>query len=400
MIDIVSKYNRVKKIEDELQARYHVWPEGSGGCSQIEKCPTSRSQQLAGIKFPPKIIKEGWHGITKERGGMRTGNMIHEDVGLALEIDFLNYRDTDPEYKDLEYITEVYVIVPITSRYTAISPIDVMYYKKGAIEKQMIHFKDFSEEMWVVVDPSKVVKIIDIKSGGDFNYYMHLVDGKIPNDYMAQFHVYMEGAGKKVLTVLAFHKQYGRLKTIEVVWNDAFRRQMTQIQERVDMLTKKYKEGKKVNLTKADLSCLWENGNIDWYSCPMSVTYEEMGGRVAGKPSLHLLKPCPAACKIIKRKAKAQFVNLSKWKRGKAHVRIMKGVGEVKTDDLVSYLNIINKKRKKAAEKNNTDYIPLRPHKGFKIGEYIMSKNKSGTNYVDTIYDAFTKYKEMDNEKT
>ena len=94
MINLEEKYERTKKAEDKIQAKYHIWPEGSGGCSQIEKCPTSRSQQLAGIKFPVKIIKEGWHGITKERGGMRTGTSAHEDIGLSLEIDFLNHKQS------------------------------------------------------------------------------------------------------------------------------------------------------------------------------------------------------------------------------------------------------------------------------------------------------------------
>ena len=400
MVDVIAKFNRVKKIEDKQQAKYHIYPEGFGGCSSVRKCPTSRAQKLAGIRHPKKIILPGWIGITNEKGGMRTGTVAHGEVQVTLEIDYENHKDDDPEYEGLNYNYEVYVIVKITNNYIVISPVDIIYSKDGAIILQMIEFKDFKEFMPVVKNKDLVVEIYDIKSGGDFNFYKHLKEGKIPDDYMAQFHIYMKGTGKKKLGVFAYHKQYGRVKVIDVIWSDEFWDKIVEMQERVDELVEHYKKRHEVYwkepiLETKDLACLWKNDNIDWYSCPLSITREEMSGMVEGKPKLVLVKPCEHACKILKDKATAQFIKLTKWKRGKSHVRIIKTVGEVEGNDLINYLLAINMKKKKNADTKGFEYIPLKPSKHFTMDEYIMSKNKSGTVYVDTLYEAFAKYKEI-----
>lgn len=402
MVNILEKYARTKDLEDKQNAKYHIYPKGFGGCSAIMVCPDSRAQKIVGIVYEPKIIEPGWQGITNERGGMRTGTTGHEEIQLALRIDYENNRETDPEYKDILYSDEVYVIVPITDKFTAISPIDVLYSKHGAIALKRIQFKDFSEDMMCIIDKSKVVDIYDIKTGGDFSYYQKLVEGNISDAYLAQFHVYMKGAGVKELKILAFHKQYGRTKIIKVVWDNNFWEEVITRQERVDELIQFYETTKDLDgnfsynkpiLTAKDLSCLWNDGNIDWYSCPQSITYEERD--INGKPMLRLLKPCESACKILVRKAIAQFTKLSKWKRGKSHVFIVKCIGEVTSNDLADYLTRMNKKRKEKTEKYHTEYAPLKPNKNFSLDEYLLCRNKSGTVFVDTLYEAFTKYKEM-----
>ena len=142
MVNILEKYNRMKDAEDKRNSKYHIYPKGFGGCSSIRVCPDSRSQKMAGIIYEPKFIEPGWAGITNERGGMRTGTTAHNEIQLALLIDWENNRD-DPEYKDILYSEEIYVIVPITENFTAISPIDVLYYKRGALHLKTIQFKDF-----------------------------------------------------------------------------------------------------------------------------------------------------------------------------------------------------------------------------------------------------------------
>lgn len=402
MVNILEKYARTKDLEDKQNAKYHIYPKGSGGCSAIMVCPDSRAQKIAGIKYEPKFIEPGWQGITNEKGGMRTGTTGHQEIQLALLIDYENNKDTDPEYKDIIYSEEVYVMVRITDNFIAISPLDVLYSKDGAIGMKQIQFKDFTEFMPVIIDKSKVEDIYDIKTGGDFSYYQKLVEGNISDAYLAQFHVYMKGAGVDTLKILAFHKQYGRTKIITVVWDDNFWEGVVARQERVDELIEIYEKidtefwlefRNKLKLTAKDLSCLWNDGNIDWYSCPQSITYEERDQN--GKPTLKLLKPCDNACKILARKAIAQFTKLSKWKRGNSHIFVVKPIGEVTGNDLADYLTRMNKKRKDKAEKWGGEYAPLKPNKNFELGEYILCRNKSGTVFVDTLYEAFRMYKEM-----
>ena len=398
MVNILKKYARLKELEDKQGSKYHIYPKGFGGVSAIMVCPDSRSQKMAGIFYPAKFIEPGWAGITNEKGGMRTGTTGHNEIQLALQIDFENNRDEDPEYRDVFYDYEVYVIVKITDNFTAISPIDVLYYKKGAVGMKLIQFKDFSEFMNIIVDKSKVVEVYDIKTAGDFSYYQKLVKGNISDAYLAQFHVYMKGAGIKTLGIFAFHKQYGRTKIIDIVWDENFWEEVITRQERVDELIEHYEkrdedDWKPPTLSAKDLSCLWQDGNIDWYSCPRSITREERDQN--GKPSLKLVKPCDNACEILIRKATKQFAKLTAWQRGKSHIKIIKIPGEVTSDELAKYLTNENKKIKAKAEKFGKEYIPMTPSRHFSIHEYILCRNKSGTIYVDTLYNAFVKYKEM-----
>jgi len=212
-----------------------------------------------------------------------------------------------------------------------------------------LQFKNVVKMMPFKHPKETYIKIYDIKSAGNYGFYHTLEEG-ISDTYKAQFHGYMKGTGLNEITCLDIHKAKARMFEITCTWDEYFWEEVIAKQHRKIELAELLKNKSSHSIQRTDLECYCDGNYIAWYSCPLSETYEE--DNRWGEPKLKLKALCKPAQEFYRIDALKKFRIGQMWIRG------------------MSYITIKEMR-----------------------GNLIISTNKGGTEFKDTLHSALMKFK-------
>jgi len=362
-VNIPEIINKVLVARDVAEKEYHIHQKGKIGGSGTINCVALDSLKWAGVKIPKTT------GIKAKKGGMWVGKHDHIITQDMLE-DVFGYDDELYEHiiklrkeiraihPDLVYASEIYITIIVSSYLTIESPIDIAFLKEPGYIMKSITFKNKSFTVRVPVDNAEWVEIWDIKTCSDYAYYKYLNMHTISEDnpishtsdkYKAQMHVYMKGTGLKECHILYINKLNFDMFVHTVKWDEEFWNKIVHTLKRKWVISNSIRNNKPISIKFEELAF---NGDdlIECRYCPFSETHEEL--QKSGRIKLILDKPCEIAQDYVRKDAMHIFKEGQKWKRGMSHITI-----------------------------NRID------------GDIIYSTNKSGKEYVDTIFVAIKTFK-------
>ena len=161
----------------------------------------------------------------------------------------------------------------------------------------------------------------------------------------------MKGTGLGKIGFIIVNKGNGQMCLKECIWSKEFYFEINKKEIRKVELAKLMVSGAIV-VNPSDFTYLVEEDTMECRYCAHSETEDDYAD--SDRPILRLIKPCAGACEFIKKEAMAKFKVKQKWKRGRSHITIHEIVDEV-----------------------------------------IISQNKSGTIYTDSIYTAIKMFEAM-----
>ena len=220
---------------------------------------------------------------------------------------------------------------------------------------QEVQFRNIRKVVPVKHPDAKFVKLWDFKTAGNYGYYKMLREG-ISDDYKSQFHGYMFPAELRELETIIMHKAKARMFSITCTWDEDFWQEILLKQHRKIELTKALLQKASNFLKRTDLQCYCDHDSIAWYSCPLSKTHDDENQY--GEPKLKLDALCKPAEEFFKKDALKKFRPGQMWIRYMSHITI----------------------------------------KEFR-GNLIISVNKSGTEYKDTLRHALKTFKPKPGQK-
>ena len=303
--------------EEEIQGKEdletHLHKPNRIGASNVGGCVWLRAWKEARLPTPEIT------GLKADKSVFPLGHLIHGYVA-----------DKSKKYGQKNHLfveDEVIVETKLTNQTIVESPIDIAISQHPIFVTEMHEFKNKPIEMHKCVDPSKLEMIFDTKSCGEYEYW-HVLQKGPSFKWKAQMHIYMKATNLMEITILMYYKPKGWMSEIVIKWDDEIWNKINTLQTRVEELTLLFQSGlASVNdlLKATDLEYFGYEDDPDfkpicWYSCPFSVTKEDVDDK--GKPSLVLEKPCPFACHYLQEKAMAKFKVGQMWKRGLSHITI------------------------------------------------------------------------------
>lgn len=341
---LINEFDNERKLEKQ----YHIHPqdfdakEFQFGASSSGKCIFENAWTLSGLPRPKKS------GLKADTGFMDTGTIWHSIIGAYLDryYNSAGFRKDNP---NLHYGLEIYIPKFILKlgeyKVNIVSPLDICFCDQE-FEIREIEFKNQKIKTLCIPNTATVLKAYDIKAVGDYMYYKVLKETDVGFHYKAQMHVYMAATGLEKMDVWFVNKNNFKQSFYSPVTFD--KQFWLELQDRFLKIIKYAYELKKgeINLNQEDLLFMTHKDTFECLYCFLSETHEEEDYK--GKLKLKLDRPCEYAAKFIKHQALQKFTVGSKWIRGRSHITIQKIDNEI-----------------------------------------IISINKSGTVYTDTIYTAF-----------
>lgn len=346
-IDFPAIFLNTLKARNKEEAQYHVYKGNRKGGSAVYRCNFKLAWKEAGLEMP-KV-----RGIKAEKGGMFVGKIWHEDILQPIYRAYFQseqFKKDYPQYADLIYGEEIYVTTKLGSS-EIVSPIDIAFVTEPGYIKVKMEFKNVFKEVLMKHPDATWVAIFDIKSAASRFAFTHLLRNGLNNGYKGQGHVYMDATGLKEIGFLITNKANGKMKVIPCEWDYDFWDGLVSKDLRVHALADQIKKGE-VLVVPSDFTYCESDDDYECRYCPLSETDEDW--RDINDPHLFLVKPCEHACMIVRKEALAKFHVGDKFKRGLSHITI-----------------------------EEID------------GDLIISRNKSGTVYTDTIYNALKSFEEM-----
>jgi len=357
-IDPIAAFQNgwIKKRHEELQ--FHLHPDGRDGASTLGTCNLIGGLKKAKIPLPQKT------GLKAETGGMDVGNEWHDIIKQMLR-EYYTSEEWTSENPDIIYGEEIYEESEVIDGQTILSPIDIAFATEPGFILKEVEFANIIAELPFKHPDAQWIKILDLKSASDlFAFWKYKKEG--PNyGYKAQMHFYMEATGLDEIEMIFVNKANGKMFPIIVKFEKAFwevvLESLARKSEIADIIKKWFVDiteestfGDIPSIQKSDLSYFTQEDIIECRYCHLSECHEEYeDDNPENKGRLVMDKPCLPACNFIREEANAKFKTGGLFTRGKSHITIT---------------NI--------------------------VGDYIYSKNKGGTEYIDSIFTAMNSFKE------
>jgi hypothetical protein len=348
-IDLASEIDRYRNENNKKNIQLHLHRPHYYGGSSLGGCTCLRAYENSGIPLPKPT------GIKADSGAAQAGTIGHDveerDGLLCLSKRFGNMY---AKYGlKLIFGAEVYVVSEIIPGEFVETPIDICAVTSPGFTKQLVRYQNETREMPVKHSEAQWIRIWDFKNIGG-RYFTEMRKKGLSTKYQAQGLFECKVTGLPRCGFVVYNKDNLHHFTVFVEYTDEkwialqekFRREMK--------IGAELKAGKRPLLVKTDFAWYVEEDEFECMYCKRSKTHEIEGDD--GENHLVFDEPCAEVKGRIEFEAKQKFVVDSTWKRGKSIIMI----SEVSDKDIISI-------------------------------------NKSGTEYVDSLFWAAKHFKPLSN---
>lgn len=350
--DIIEGIKSELKEMEKKEAPFHAHVYGKRGASGLGNCNFIDAWKEARLPVPKPI------GLKADTGAMTVGKIWHnwiEDLCIS------NYNKSifKKQNPNLFLCKEVYIETKLTEDITTLTPIDLAFIETPnekilpTIEEN-VDFQTKTSKVKVKHHDGKFVKIYDIKTADNKMAYWKYKDEGLSYGYVAQMHNNMVGSGLKQCDVLFVNKGNLQMFVIPCEYDDQVWQTVIEKNQRKHDIANKLKDNRYFDISDEDFTYLSQEDDYECVYCPLSQTEELMLG-VPQRETLVLKAPCVFAQKRVRELIGTKFGVNTTWKRGSSHVTILKNENDL-----------------------------------------IVSKNKSGTEFVDTIFYAYKNFQPME----
>jgi hypothetical protein len=327
-IDLGMGIDRYWDQQAEKNIAIHLHRPHYSGASSLGGCSNLRAWEISGIPLPKPT------GIKADVGAARAGILWHDIEERDALVAFKEHAKTflRIQYPQLVFGTEIYIKHEIIPGEFVETYIDFCVVTSPGFVKEIVHYRNEEREAWVKHPDAQWVRIWDFKNIGG-RYFNETREKGLSTKYQAQGLFECEATQLPFIDFVIFNKDNTHHFTIRYEHSPEKWTSLQAKFARELKLGEALKKGKHPLFLKSDFAWYIEPDYYECMYCKRSVTREV---QTENGIYLKLDEPCSEVKCRVEYEVSQQFTVGSQWTRGKSFLTIT----EVKDGQVIS----INKK--------------------------------------------------------